>query len=110
MKYEIKVVPSFVKELKKLSKKYKSIKKDYANLLEILSQNPKENSISIGKNCYKIRLKNSDNKKGKSGGYRVIYIVIDEEGYITLLSIYSKSDVENISENLIDSKIIESIS
>ena len=110
MKYEIKTVPSFVKELKKLAKKYKSIKTDYQKLLETLSKNPKENAIPLGKNCYKLRLRNSDNKKGKSGGYRVIYIVIDENFCVTLLSIYSKSEIENISENLIDSKIIESIS
>jgi len=37
-------------------------KNDYKKLLEVLSNsdNPKEIGISIGKNCYKIRLKNSD--------------------------------------------------
>jgi len=59
---------------------------------------------------YKIRLKNSDNQKGKSGGYRVIYFVIDNDKLITLLSIYSKSDLENINENEIDKKILEQCS
>ena len=111
MNYNINYVESFAKELKKLSKKYRSLKNDYKNLLQILSKsdNPKNIGISIGKNCYKIRLKNSDNMKGKSGGYRVIYFVIDENQLITLLSIYSKSDLDNISENVIDDKIIEKL-
>ena len=107
MNYKIYQVPSFLKELKKLSKRYKSIKKDYLNLLEILSNNPFENSIEIGKYCYKIRLKNSDNNKGKSAGYRVIYFVLDENNEITLLSIYAKSDIENLNENIIEEKIYE---
>ncbi len=110
MNYEIKVVDTFKKELKKLSKKYKNIKNDYKALLDILSQNsPKDIAVHLGKNCYKIRIKNSDNHKGKSAGYRIIYLLIEEDLNIVLLSIYSKSDYENISENLIDQKIIEAI-
>jgi len=99
MNYNISYIPSFQKDLKKLSKKYRSIKKDYERLLSILSEsNPKELGISIGKNCYKYRLKNSDNQKGKSGGYRVIYFYISGDT-ITLISIYSKSEIENIEDN-----------
>ena len=107
MNYKIYQVPSFLKELKKLAKRYKSIKKDYLRLLEILSNNPFEQSLNIGNNCFKIRLKNSDNNKGKSGGYRVIYFVLNEKNEVTLLSIYSKSDIENLSENIIEEKIYE---
>ena len=107
MNYKIYQVPSFLKEIKKLAKKYKNIKKDYLMLLKTLSNNPFEKAIEIGKNCYKIRLKNSDNNKGKSGGYRVIYFVLDENNEVTLLSIYSKSDIENLSENIIEEKIYE---
>ena len=92
MNYKIESIPSFKTELKKLSKKYRNLKNDYKFLLETLStsNNPKEIGISLGKNCYKIRLKNSDNSKGKSAGYRVIYFVIENDELITLLSIYSK--------------------
>ena len=46
----------------------------------------------------KIRVKNSDTKKGKSGGYRLIYWVMSPE-IIVMLDIYSKSDQENITAN-----------
>jgi len=110
MNYSITTVDTFKKELKKLSKRYKNIKKDYILFLEILSSsNPKNIATYLGKNCYKIRLKNSDNNKGKSSGYRVIYLIIEEDLNVILLSIYSKSDFENISEQEIDVKVTEAI-
>ena len=53
-------------------------------------------------NVYKIRLAISSKNKGKSGGARVItYIkIIDETVY--LLSIYSKGEKDNISEDELD--------
>ncbi|MEA2047515.1 MAG: hypothetical protein U9O64_03610 [Campylobacterota bacterium] len=110
MNYNITSVDTFNKELKKLSKRYKNIKEDYRYLLEILStKNIKDVSIHLGKECYKIRLKNSDNNKGKSSGYRVIYLHIENDLNIVLLSIYTKADFENISEKEIDARIIELI-
>jgi len=110
MNYNITSVDTFKKELKKLSKRYKNIKEDYRHLLETLStKNIKDISIYLGKNCYKIRLKNSDNNQGKSSGYRVIYLHIEDELSIVLLSIYTKADFENISEKEIDARIIEVI-
>jgi len=44
----------------------------------------------------KVRIKNSDNQKGKSGGYRLIYWISAPE-VIVLLDIYSKSEQSNIS-------------
>ena len=41
MNYKIKVLPDFVRALKRLGKKYHSIKQDYAKLLEELYANPK---------------------------------------------------------------------
>ena len=110
MNYSITTVSTFKKELKKLAKKYKNLKYDYKILLELLSSsNPKDIATFLGNNCYKIRLKNSDNHRGKSAGYRVIYLIIEADNNIVLLSIYSKSDFENISENEIDKKVIEAI-
>ena len=50
----------------------------------------------MGHNTFKIRIKNSDNNKGKSGGYRVITYFVSEDGEVYLLTIYSKSDRESI--------------
>jgi mRNA-degrading endonuclease RelE of RelBE toxin-antitoxin system len=49
---------------------------------------------------FKVRVRNSDTNRGKSGGYRVIYWLKLPE-YIVLLDIYSKSDREDIEINTI---------
>jgi len=78
MNYKVKILETAKKDVKKLYKKYKSIKKDLLNVIEILEKNP-QSGIHLGKNFYKIRIKNSDNTKGKSGGYRVIYSLLSKE-------------------------------
>lgn len=50
----------------------------------------------LGNNTYKARIKNSDNNKGKSAGYRIITYAVDEDFKIYLVTIYSKSEQENI--------------
>jgi len=95
MKYKVIPTPEFIKNLKALKKRYKSIKKDVLLLSKKLEENPKIGTC-LGNNIYKIRVKNSDNNKGKSAGYRVITYLIDEDLEIYLVTIYSKTDRENI--------------
>ncbi|MDT3404647.1 type II toxin-antitoxin system RelE family toxin [Mucilaginibacter terrae] len=104
MSFNIIITPPFVRELKRLAKKYPSVKQDFRELLEELSFNPHIGK-SIGNSCYKIRLAISFKGKGKSGGARVItYVqIIDEE--IFLISIYDKSENDSISDKDIISKI-----
>jgi len=49
-------------------------------------------------NCYKIRLSVASKGKGKSGGARVVTFVRVVESMVYLLSIYDKSEKENISD------------
>jgi mRNA-degrading endonuclease RelE of RelBE toxin-antitoxin system len=99
MNFNIITLGSFDKELKKLSKKYPSLKVDYANFLDEIEANPKLGT-PIGKNCYKIRLAITSKGKGKSGGARVIthLLVTIEAETLYLLKIYDKGEQENISE------------
>lgn len=97
MSYNIIAVPTFRKELKRLAKKYNSLKTDLATLFESLEENPVQGT-SLGRNCYKIRLAISSKGKGKSGGARLITNIVIEEETVYLLSIYDKSDKENLSD------------
>jgi mRNA-degrading endonuclease RelE of RelBE toxin-antitoxin system len=101
MNLKIIPTPEFTKSVKKLFKKYKLIIKDLEELEKELQQE-NNSSIELGNSCYKIRVANSSIPTGKSGGFRVIYYT-KIENKIYLLQIYSKSDIENIS----DEKIIE---
>jgi mRNA-degrading endonuclease RelE of RelBE toxin-antitoxin system len=100
MNYKVKILETAKKDIKKLYKRYKKIKYDILNLVEKLEKNPKD-GVHLGKNFYKIRIKNNDNKKGKSGGYRVIYCLIDENNEVWILKVYSKSDIDNIPNEYI---------
>ena len=97
MSYKVIAIPKFEKELKRLAKKFVSIKTEYIRLVKTLSANPDE-GVSIGNHCFKIRLSIASKGKGKSGGARVITYFYVEGETVYLLSIYDKSDKESITD------------
>jgi len=98
MSYSIEITALFEKQLKRLSKKFPSLKKEYADLIISLKQNPKQGTF-IGNNCYKIRLAIASKGKGKSGGARVITHVQITNTKIFMLSVYDKSEQSDINDN-----------
>ena len=107
MKYKIEATPNFVKEFKHLAKKYPSLNIEIQLLESLLEQQP-FTGTSLGKGCYKIRLAVSSKKSGKSGGTRVITYMVAENETVYLISIYDKSEKENIDVKILQ-KIIKSI-
>lgn len=97
VKFNIYYTPEFEKQLKRLSKKHKSLSKDLAVLVKQLEENP-VTGTPLGNNCYKIRLAISSKGKGKSGGARIITCVIIAHNEVYLADIYDKSAQENISD------------
>ncbi|MFN3999472.1 type II toxin-antitoxin system RelE family toxin [Algoriphagus sp.] len=97
MSFNVLTIPPFDRQLKRLAKKYPSLKNEFAKLLESLSQEP-EQGTKLGNNCYKIRIAISSKGKGKSGGARVItnFVIADET--VFLISIYDKSEQENLTD------------
>lgn len=102
MSFEIRTIEPFIRELKKLSKKYPSIKSDIVDLAEELIENPFLGE-PLGRDCYKIRMAISSKNKGKSGGSRVITCVKVLDEKVFLLSIYDKSEKENIEDSKLKS-------
>lgn len=103
------VIPSekFKKKAKRLIKKFPSLKQELAILGNELSQNP-ELGIALGNDTYKIRLAVKSKGKGKSGGVRVITYNVTENHEVYLLTIYDKSEFDNIDDKLIGN-IIDSL-
>jgi mRNA-degrading endonuclease RelE of RelBE toxin-antitoxin system len=64
MSFEIIPTRDFERELKRLNKKYPSLRTDFALFLESLEDNPIQGSF-IGKDCYKVRLAISSKNQGK---------------------------------------------
>ena len=106
MNYKIKTIPTFDKQAKRLAKKYKSLKVELSNLIDELLSNP-ECGVGIGQNCYKIRLSIKSKGKGKSGGGRVITHIHVVDKIIFLLSIFDKSEKENIDGDELDELLKE---
>jgi mRNA-degrading endonuclease RelE of RelBE toxin-antitoxin system len=97
MSYNVLYTENFRKEAKQLAKKHVSLKKDIEKLIESLEQNPLQGE-PLGKDCYKIRMAIGSKGKGKSGGSRVITCVFIDNTEVHLLTIYDKSEKENISD------------
>jgi hypothetical protein len=51
-----------------------------------------------GKDCYKIRLSITSKRRGKSGGARLITCLKIKDKNVFLLTIYDKSEKEDISD------------
>ncbi len=104
-----KVIPSdkFKREVKRLIKKFPSLKQELAILNTTLTKEP-ETGTPLGNDTYKIRLAIKSKGKGKSGGSRVITYVVTEEKDVYLLTIYDKSEFSDVDDKIIKS-IIESL-
>jgi mRNA-degrading endonuclease RelE of RelBE toxin-antitoxin system len=97
MSCNVVTIPPFDRQLKRLVKKFPSLKKEYANLIESLEYAPVQ-GIAMTNGCYKIRVAIKSKGKGKSGGARVITHVQVVENNVFLLAIYDKSEQEDISD------------
>ena len=99
--YEVRSTPRFRAALKRLHKKYPSVATDVQHLVAELEMKPTIGS-ALGQNCYKIRLAISSKGRGKSGGARVITYVVTANQRVVLLTIYDKSDRENLAPGELD--------
>jgi mRNA-degrading endonuclease RelE of RelBE toxin-antitoxin system len=105
---EIRLTPDFRKQVRKLEKRYRKIQSDlHPILMQIqMGETIGDRLQGIDAEVFKVRIRNSDVNRGKSGGYRVIYWVKLPE-YVVLLDIYSKSDRDDIEISTIQNIIAE---
>lgn len=98
---KIEVSVEFVRQLKHLTKKYRSMKSDYTGFLDFIEANPHA-GVDLGDGLHKVRLAIASKGKGKRGGARIITYTIeetDDEIIINLLTIYDKSEIESLSDS-----------
>ena len=98
MPSQVQVTSKFEKDVKRLKRKYPAVKSEIAKLLTQLEddERPGDKIPNVGYDVYKVRLANPSAKRGKSGGFRVIYYLqlVDR---VMLLTIYSKTEQTDIS-------------
>lgn len=98
----ITIVPgkTFIRKVKLLAKKYRTLVSDLKKLEEELKANP-EAGTDLGNGLRKVRMSITAKGKGKSGGAHVItYTAIAsvKDKRITLLTIYDKSEQATLSD------------
>lgn len=100
----------FVRQFKRLKKKYKSLPNDYSLFLASLKENPMQ-GVDLGNGVRKLRMTISSKGKGKSGGARIISLNVqitqstDNDIDVTLLTIYDKNEMQSVSDAFIRSLI-----
>lgn len=101
MSCNVRPTSHFLKELKRLSKRYKSLKNDVDALVVSLHENPFQ-GIDLGGGLHKIRMAITSKGRGKSGGARVITLTLmfgkENNTDIILLTMYDKSERVNITD------------
>jgi mRNA-degrading endonuclease RelE of RelBE toxin-antitoxin system len=105
---QVEASPTFNRNLRSLAKKYRNIRNDIQPVIEQLERGELlgDKISGIRYEVFKLRVRNSDIQKGKSGGYRLIYYVKTANGII-LLTIYTKSEQADIAADEIRSIIAE---
>lgn len=96
MSYNILTIPIFDKQLKRLVKRYPSLKKEIKELVDNLEEDPFQGA-ALGNNCYKIRLSIASKGRGKSSGGRLITHLQVKNKSVYLLTIYDKAEQTDIS-------------
>ena len=94
----------FLRQAKRLAKRYHSLADDINALQFELMENP-EAGISLGGGKRKIRLGVKSKGGGKRGGLRVItlnVVIETNDTCVNLLTIYDKKEIPNVSDKYID--------
>ncbi len=104
----VEYTPEFKRNLRQLAKKYRRIKTDLQPILDALEQGqtPGDQISGVAYEVYKVRAQNSASNKGKSGGYRIIY-QRTAKGAIVLVTLYSKTEQEDINPQQIRQTLLE---
>lgn len=106
MKVNIILGAEFKKRARHLAKKYHSFIDDLDDFKKSLTDNPFQGT-DLGQGVHKVRMSIASKGKGKSGGARVLTLVmlVSDDAEVTLLTIYDKGEIGNVSDSYIKSHI-----
>jgi mRNA-degrading endonuclease RelE of RelBE toxin-antitoxin system len=106
--YQVDIGNEFQKQYKFYFKKrkYYSLEKQIQTLISDFKDGIFDNSADmlvhseepVEYKIFKMRMANPDAGEGKSGGYRIIYMIKTADKVIALLTLYSKSDQDSIKD------------
>ncbi len=108
-KREIHLSATMQKAVRKLSKYFPHVLDDLKPLANKLKagETPGDAIPGFSHQVYKARVASSDQRRGKRGGFRVVYYLVASNNVIHLLTLYAKSRQENIRPDEITQLIQE---
>ena len=97
MPTKVNVPAPFLRQLRRLAKKYPKVLRQFDGLAQQLKlgERPDDKIPRVGYDVYKVRLANPSARRGKSGGFRVIYYLQLADS-VLMLTIYSKTEQTDI--------------
>ena len=108
MRVTISTTDEFNRQARRLAKKYKSLKNDLRSFQQELLDTPLQGD-DLGGGVRKIRMAIGSKGKGRSGGARVLTlnVLVSDDADVTLLTIYDKEEIDNVSDNYIKGLVSE---
>lgn len=105
MEYSVYLAPHFKKQIRHLARRIPDIA---SVLTDTLNKCDLNSCIPLGHCLYKLRIPLRSNSIGKSGGLRLIILILRVKGVIAPIRVYKKSITENIRRDklLTDARII----
>lgn len=103
MNYNPIFTPHFLRRIKELSKKYRSLRLDLEQFTNELLKDPTQ-GVELSPGIRKIRMAISSKGRGKSGGARVItftLLVSENDSEIYFVDIYDKSEYSTVDISII---------
>ena len=109
MPTNVETTREFDKETERLGRKYPAVFDEIEGLISQIESDirPGSRVAGVGATVYKARLPNPSSRRGKSGGFRLIYYV-QQPDTVFLITIYSKTEKDDISATAIR-RILNSI-
>ena len=105
-------MPRFERAVKQLKKRYRNIIDDVEKVIESIESQPSTGTVIPNDYAVrKIRVASRDMQRGKSGCYRLLYLLSESTNQnmiVYLLFIYAKTDQENVSLTQLE-ELIEDI-
>ena len=93
--YNYKISEYFLEQLEDYEQRFPNIKKDIYTELKNFDT---KTAQFLGQKLYKIRINSSDLQTGKSGGFRLIVLLVSNKDVLVPITLYFKGDKENISK------------
>ncbi len=105
---QVEYSAAFKRQLRRLARRYRQIKNDIKPVIDDLieGRTPGDQITATGYTLYKVRAKNRDSQRGKSGGYRIIYY-LKTDIHCILVALYSKSDQGDIGTGELNRLLVE---